>query len=60
MFTNRNSHSDFVLSALERYSVGCERIMIAVPFFTDAGTVEKLVRGGRGGASRREIGVPNK
>lgn len=43
MFTNRNSHSDFVLWALERFSTDCERVMIAVPFFTDAAAVDRLV-----------------
>lgn len=42
MYTNRNSHSDFVLNAVERYGRQSSVVKVAVPFFTDVGTVEWL------------------
>jgi len=46
MFTNRNSHSDFAISAIERFGRQSSVVKIAVPFFTDIGTVEWLATKG--------------
>ena len=42
LFTNRNQHSDFILSAIERFGRQSSVVKIAVPFFTDIGAVEWL------------------
>jgi HKD family nuclease len=46
LFTNRNSHADFVINAIEYFGNLSSSIKIAVAFFTCTDQVESLVRKG--------------